>query len=127
MDFVSYKFQLNIHEKLIFFLLFQIFTIIIINGCGRIEEIYSDIISECYYLDIEIKSESVRNDLKTIENCIRNVPPVFTAAGFFRLNQGLFSTFCSILVTYFIIIIQFNNANDDSTPAKFDLATNLSR
>lgn len=95
--------------------LLQIFVITIINGCSRIETKYSEILVYCSHLQIKIREKLLRKELQSVENYIRNSPPVFTAAGFFRLNQGLFSTFCSVIVTYFIIILQFNNENDSPT------------
>lgn len=91
--------------------MFQIFSISIINGCEKIEQKHSDLLWECSRLQTEIKNEEVRKDLQNVENFIRNLPPVFTAAGFFRINQGLFSSLCSALVTYLIVIIQFNTVN----------------
>lgn len=91
--------------------LFQIFSIRIINGCDKIEKKYTDLLFECSHWRVEIKDESLRNELQSVENYIRNLPPVFSAAGFFQLNQGLYSSICSALVTYFIVIIQFSQAN----------------
>lgn len=89
----------------------QVFSISIINGCDRVERKYFDLLYECSQLQIEIKEDAFRNDLLLFENFVRNQPPVFTAAGFFRLNKGLYSSLCSALVTYLIVIIQFNTVN----------------
>lgn len=101
-------FLLNVFCYLHFFSLFQMFTISIIKGCDKIEKKHADLLWECSRLQVEINNESVRNDLHNVEDYIRNLPPVFTAAGFFRLNQRLFSSLSSALVTYVIVIIQFN-------------------
>lgn len=87
----------------------------IINGCDRIEKKYNDLLCECCHLQVEIKNDLMRNELQTVENFIRKLPPVFTAAGFFRINQGLYSSLCSTLVSYLIVIIQFNSVNVGST------------
>lgn len=78
-------------------------------------------------MHIEIKNDLKRDDLQRVENYIRNMPPVFTAAGFFQLNQGLFATFCSVFVSYFIIVIQFSTVADAPSTMNSDVATmNLS-
>lgn len=90
---------------------FQIFSTIIISGCCKVHQKYSELLTECFHLHINIIKDSVRNDLQLVENYVRNMPPIFTAAGFFQLNQGLYSSFCSAAVTYLIVIIQFTNVS----------------
>lgn len=75
------------------------------------EKKYFELLSECTHLQVEIKKDTIRDDILLFENFVRNQPPILTAAGFFRLNQGLYSSVCSALVTYLIVIIQFNNVN----------------
>lgn len=72
---------------------------------------YKELLMGCSTLHVKIKDDEVRKDLESVENYYRKLSPVFTAAGFFQLNQGLFSTFCSAIVSYLIIIIQFKNGN----------------
>lgn len=62
----------------------------------------------------QITNESEREDLLQVEYLIENYPPVFTAAGFFQLNQRLFSSFCSVVVTYIIVIFQYISGNMES-------------
>lgn len=93
------------------FFLFQIFNIIIIRGCNGIEQKYSELLEECYRLQIRIWNEPSRADLQLFEYYIRNFPPVFTVAGFFQLNQKLCSSFCIEIVTYLIVVIQFSTVN----------------
>lgn len=86
----------------------------IINGCSRIEEMYVNLLSELAHLQAARQLTSFQSNLFMLESCIRNNPPVFTAAGFFKINQSLYSSICSELVTYIIVIIQFNNVNSGS-------------
>lgn len=66
---------------------------------------------ECFKLHTQVKDKSARDDLHLFENYVRKFPPVLTAADVFQLNQGLYSAFCSALVTYLIVLIQFNAVN----------------
>lgn len=65
----------------------------------------------CASLHFQIKDEKLRRDLQSVENYYRNLRPVFTAAGFFQINQGLFSNFFSSIVSYLIILIQLKSVN----------------
>lgn len=67
---------------------------------------HGQLLSKCFKLHIEINNESDQDDLQRIERYFRKYPPIFTAAGYFQMNQGLFSSFCSEVVTYIIIIVQ---------------------
>lgn len=111
MDYAVYLYTSNFESlwctEDLLFILFQVFAISIINGCDKIEQKYLFLLSECSELHIKIKEDSRRDDLQSVENYVRNLPPVFTAAGFFQLNQRLLSSFCSTSVTYIIIFIQF--------------------
>lgn len=113
------------HNEVMNIFLFQFVTIAIINGCNSIEQIHDDILTECIGLHVKIKLHSIRDDLLSIERYIRNMPPVFTAVGFFRINRGLYSTFCSVLVTYFVIIIQFNSVSISNSASSGVIHRNL--
>lgn len=84
------------------------FATFVIRRCSKVKENYTNVLSECYNLHIQIENKLERNDLEKVENYIRNYPPVFTAAGFFQLSKEIFSSFFSATVTYLILLIQFN-------------------
>lgn len=86
-------------------------SIYIINGCCRVENKYNNLLMECASLHMKITNEEVRKDFESLEIYYRNSRPVFSAAGFFHLNQELFSTFCSAIVSYLIIIIQLRSVD----------------
>lgn len=89
--------------------LFQAFSTSIIVGCNRIEMKHAKLLSTCHHLHVKIRNDFIRNDLQSVTDYIKDLPPVITAAGFFQVNLKLFSSFFSILITYMIIIIQFSS------------------
>lgn len=91
------------------FVFLQIFIVIIVNGCCKIEQKCSDLLLECHHLRVDITDDSVQNEVEIYGNFISSLPPMFTAAGVFQLDQSFYSSFSSTLVTYLIVIIQMSS------------------
>lgn len=86
---------------------FQIATASMIQECDKVEKCFSKILVTCNYLQTQIVDPKLRQELIILSNFIKDLFPKFTAAGFFQLNKGLFSSLLSALVSYLIILIQF--------------------
>lgn len=83
----------------------------IINGCDKIEMKHAELVSTCYSLYVRLKNESLREDLKSVIDYIKDQPPEFTADGFFTINRRLFSSFSQVIVTYLIVIVQLRSVD----------------
>lgn len=67
----------------------------IINTCYNQQQLYSVDSAEYY-------------ELVKLAILARDIRPGFTAAGFFSVNRVLLFSILSVVITYFIIILQFN-------------------
>lgn len=85
------------------YLLFQVFAIVVILSCDRVEKRADDLIRTCVYIQAETGDENAR----ILANLAKDLRPKFSAAGFFEINQRILPTFFSNLSTYLIIILQF--------------------
>lgn len=75
--------------------------------CDQIETQQYTLLEVCYHLQNEIHEKSAKDELNELINYMQYSPQKFTAAGFFHLNRGYFSTLISALVSYMIVVVQF--------------------
>lgn len=65
----------------------------------------------CYKLEEQYPIATVeRKELLKFASLSRNKVPRFTAAGFFEIDRTTHFGFLTVAATYFIILIQFNQA-----------------
>nr|ALR72586.1 putative gustatory receptor GR9 [Colaphellus bowringi] len=78
-------------------------------SCDGVERCADRIVTTCYMnLDILEKSP-IREEILSFTEYVEQLTPVFSAVGFFQVNQKVLSSLFSAVISYFIIIIQFNS------------------
>lgn len=85
----------------------QVYASAIIAGCDGIERQHNKLLSACNFIQSEIEDLRLRTEIRILSDFIRDLPPKFSAGGFFEINRNIISAFLSALVSYLIIIIQF--------------------
>lgn len=85
-------------------------TITIVMACENVQKAGKEIILNCYLYQDQIDSLEARQELLAFCDYAKHLIPTFSAAGFFTLNQHTLSSLFTALITYLIIIIQFNMA-----------------
>ncbi|CAH1155007.1 unnamed protein product [Phaedon cochleariae] len=83
-------------------------SVSIVMSCDRLEKIGQNMVTTCYLYRNIFEKTTVTNEFVSLAEYTNNMIPTFSAAGFFQVNQQLMSTLISAIITYFIIIIQFN-------------------
>lgn len=92
-------------------ILFQIKGIVIIIACDMTSREAQNFTDICYRLEEDCPISSVeRKELLKFERLARAKTPRFSAAGFFDIDRTTHFAFLSVTATYFIILIQFNQA-----------------
>lgn len=86
-----------------------IMGIILLFSCHRVEQTGHQFINECYFVQESVPNQwDVRIEILIAAKCAKNLKPIFSAAGMFDLNRGTICMVFSALMTYLIIVIQFN-------------------
>ncbi|CAH2004723.1 unnamed protein product [Acanthoscelides obtectus] len=82
--------------------------IMTIMSFDAIERSGAAVINTCYLLHSRAASENVMEHLRNLTVYTERWRPTFTAAGFYTVNRSCIPSIFSSLVTYLVIIIQFN-------------------
>ncbi|XP_056631925.1 uncharacterized protein LOC130442002 [Diorhabda sublineata] len=91
-------------------IIYLLSTIAIVISCDRVEKTARRIVSACYLKPGLLDRTPIRDDIIFFAEFTEKLIPSFSAAGFFQINQNILSTLFSAIITYLIIIIQFNLA-----------------
>ncbi|CAG9820575.1 unnamed protein product [Phaedon cochleariae] len=81
--------------------------------CDSVEESGKEVISNVYILHETVDNPIVKNELLLLAECEERWRPIFSAAGFFEVNQSCIASIFSALITHVVIIIQFNMVLQD--------------
>nr|CAI5822350.1 unnamed protein product [Callosobruchus analis] len=85
------------------------------------------VINTCYLLHSRAASDGVKERLHTLIVYMEKWRPTFSAAGFYTVNRTCISSIFSSLVTYLVIVIQFNSMfNSPGTSNQAAVHTNVS-
>lgn len=89
-----------------YFVIFQIFSVIIVMSCDAVEKSVEKFITTCYILPTA--RSPLRAELHNLANYAEKLRPTFSAAGFYQMNQMTLTRILTVVTTYTIISIQFN-------------------
>uniref|UniRef100_A0A6P7G3L3 Gustatory and pheromone receptor 39a-like n=1 Tax=Diabrotica virgifera virgifera TaxID=50390 RepID=A0A6P7G3L3_DIAVI len=85
-----------------------IFLLSLIMSCNSVEVNGQSFIKTCYLLHETVEEQEEKDHLLLLAKYGQLWRPIFTAAGFYDVNQSSLSSIFSALITYLVIIIQFN-------------------
>ncbi|KAJ8947251.1 hypothetical protein NQ314_008650 [Rhamnusium bicolor] len=88
--------------------IYTISTIAIVMSCDGVEESGKKIVKTCFLYQEVLEKPWLKQDLILFAKFTKQLAPKFSAAGFFQINQSVLSTLFSAVITYLIIILQFN-------------------
>ncbi|KAG5886689.1 hypothetical protein JTB14_007091 [Gonioctena quinquepunctata] len=114
---VQYTGTSDMEFNLMFFLVNGIYavvycysTIITVMSCDGVEKTARRLVTTCYLCPDILEKTPVNDEIIAFAEVAEQLAPRFSAAGFFHVNQKVLSTLFQATITYFIIIIQFNQA-----------------
>uniref|UniRef100_A0A6P7G3H0 Gustatory receptor 2a n=1 Tax=Diabrotica virgifera virgifera TaxID=50390 RepID=A0A6P7G3H0_DIAVI len=87
---------------------FTIFLVVLVMACDAVESSGNQIIKTCHILSETLQDADHKEHLLLLAKYAQHWRPVFSAAGFYDVNQSCLSSIFSAVVTYLVIIIQFN-------------------
>ncbi|XP_074028945.1 uncharacterized protein [Leptinotarsa decemlineata] len=90
--------------------LYSLSTVAIVMACNGVEKTGRNIVTICYLSHHVLEKSPIRDEILSFADFAEHLIPQFSAAGFFQVNQKVLSSVFSAVITYFIIIIQFNKA-----------------
>lgn len=76
--------------------------------CESIEQSGENAIKNCYSIHGIIEDDLVREYLLLLVKYLKHRKPVLSAAGFFNVNQRTLPTLISAIVTYLVLVAQFD-------------------
>lgn len=85
----------------------QIFTLLLVGACDKIEKCGEDIIQTVYNLQDNIEDSYLRRESLDLVGYLRALAPKITASGLFNINRGIFISIFGIFSNYVIIVLQF--------------------
>nr|WJJ63347.1 gustatory receptor 7 [Pachyrhinus yasumatsui] len=88
--------------------LYVVCTTRIVMACDSVEISGRNIQKTCLILYENCEKCETKEEFYRLENYVQGLCPEFSAAGFWHINQRVLSTLFSSVMTYLIIIIQFN-------------------
>nr|APC94333.1 gustatory receptor 3 [Pyrrhalta aenescens] len=99
--------------KCIFPIPFVLYLIVLAMACDAVEKSGKRVIKTCYLFVEELKDAAKKEQLRLLARYAEQWCPVFSAAGFYDINQSCLTSIFSAILTYFVIIIQFNMVLSD--------------
>lgn len=79
-------------------------------SCDALENSGKKVINTCYILHEGTDSRLVKDHLLQMAEYAEKWRPTLSAAGFYNINQSTLSAVFEAIITYLVIIIQFNLA-----------------
>nr|UTN00887.1 gustatory receptor [Semanotus bifasciatus] len=89
---------------------YTISLIVFILSCNSAEASGKVIIQTCYLLHESSHSELVKERLLQLAEYAQHWRPIFSAAGFYNVNQSTLTAIFEAVITYLVILIQFSLA-----------------
>ncbi|CAH1996875.1 unnamed protein product [Acanthoscelides obtectus] len=84
------------------------FTILIVLSCDATVKQGKRFTESCYALHVKNSNHYVKEEFKSLAVISEKIAPVFSAAGFYTINQMFLSTLFTALTSYAIVCIQFS-------------------
>ncbi|XP_018566104.1 gustatory and pheromone receptor 39a-like [Anoplophora glabripennis] len=84
--------------------------IVLIISCDGLEASGKKVIKTCYIMHESTESRLVKDHLLQMAQYAEQWRPTLSAAGFYNVNQSTLSAIFEAIITYLVIIIQFNLA-----------------
>nr|CAI5826274.1 unnamed protein product [Callosobruchus analis] len=78
-------------------------------SCDSVEDCGMEIVKSCYDLHHKAKYDLIKERLLLLLMYAKRWRPICSVAGICHMNKGLMVTVLSTVVTYFVVIIQFNS------------------
>ncbi|XP_066153972.1 uncharacterized protein [Euwallacea fornicatus] len=94
--------------NVIYLLFYTMCNVQVVMSCNSILKCSKKIWTTCLILHQQTESVEIREVYLILSHFIQGLSPEFSAAGFWIVNQSVLSTLFSSVMTYLIIIIQFN-------------------
>ncbi|XP_074035664.1 uncharacterized protein [Leptinotarsa decemlineata] len=82
--------------------------VILVMACESVEQSGKRIVKTCYSIHESVENTLVRQQLELLVQYAEQWKPRFSAGGFYDINQSCLSSIFSAIITYLVIIIQFN-------------------
>lgn len=79
-------------------------------SCDALEASGKKVIKTCYILHESAEGRLVKDHLLQMAQYAEQWRPTLSAAGFYNVNQSTLSAIFEAIITYLVIIIQFNLA-----------------
>lgn len=87
--------------------IFQIVLIFITISCDHLERSGKSVINACYIMFEKQNNKEIKELFYTLAEYAEQWRPIFSAAGFFDVNQKCLNNLFSTVVTYLVVFIQF--------------------
>nr|UTN00875.1 gustatory receptor [Semanotus bifasciatus] len=88
----------------------MVFLVILILSCDSAEKTGQNIIKTCYLLHQSAKGKLIRLQLLDLARYAEQWRPIFSAAGFYNINQRTLSSVFDTIINYLVILLQLNLA-----------------
>ncbi|CAH0564109.1 unnamed protein product [Brassicogethes aeneus] len=108
-EFFILSFDLSLIPRFVHVSLFMTCSVNIIFACHWATEEGRNLIKTCQEVELRCSFSSRRIELSLLSTHLYYEDPVFTAAGFFRINKGTTMLLISSTVNYFIVLVQLNS------------------
>ncbi|CAH1170214.1 unnamed protein product [Phaedon cochleariae] len=82
--------------------------VIMVMSCNAVEECGKNVVQACYKLHHKTANKKMKSQILLLATYAEEWRPVFSAAGFYDVNQKCLNSIFSASINYLVIIIQFN-------------------
>ncbi|KAJ8976574.1 hypothetical protein NQ317_010737 [Molorchus minor] len=87
----------------------HILLVVLIMSCDAAEKSGRELIKTCYLLYERVTDDGLVNEkLLEVADYAKEWRPIFSAAGFYDVNQSTLTSSLQALITYVVILIQFS-------------------
>ncbi|CAG9821639.1 unnamed protein product [Phaedon cochleariae] len=93
-----------------------IITIIIVMSCNKVERCGLQIVQTCYTAVNSTKDARTKEKLVLLAQYAEEWRPIFSAAGFYDINQLCLNALFACSIDYLVIVVQFNMMLSSSLP-----------
>ncbi|KAJ8924248.1 hypothetical protein NQ315_007040 [Exocentrus adspersus] len=95
-----------------------IWLTVFVMSCNSVETSGAKLTKTCYMLHEGCNSQLVKEQLMQLAEYVEQWKPNLSAAGFYNVNQSTLSAVFEAIITYLVIIIQFNLALEETAKAQ---------
>ncbi|XP_057658185.1 uncharacterized protein LOC130895082 [Diorhabda carinulata] len=89
-------------------IIYAIYLVILTMSCNSVEITGYSLIKTCYLVHETASSNIDKEHLMLLVGYIDEWKPIFSACGYYDVNQSSLSSIFSAIITYLIVLIQFN-------------------